>query len=213
MVSLAGAGSSALSIGIMIIIGLMTVSIVGGGLYLYFKWKRYKEFNCVVWERDGFGQLTQTSDKAGIFVDSKTKNKRFFLKKFNVGLSPDNVPYLPSSNGQPKTVYLLRTGLKNFQFITPRVTAEGITLSVGEEDVNWAINSYERAKKMFNSDKLLQYMPYIAIAFVSIIILVIFIYFFKDFAVLKDMAIAMKEAAQAMHPVAASGTATSGAVI
>ena len=43
----------------------------------------------------------------------------------------------------------------------------------------------------------MQYLPFMMLAFVSIIILVMFIYFFKEFDTLKDVAIALKEAALA----------------
>jgi len=196
MVSVASVTSTALNIGIMLLGGLLFCGIVGGALWLYLKKKRYSEYKCVVWERDGFGQLNETYDKAGIFVDNKTKNKRFFLKKANVGLNADNVPYIPSKR---KIVYLLRTGLKNFQFIKPNISNPSINLDVGEEDVNWAINAYDRQKKLFNQNILMQYLPFIALAFTSIIILIIFIYFFKDFSVLKDVALALKEASQAQQ--------------
>ena len=205
----AGFGSGALNFAIII----FSICFIGGVLFfatrLYLKWKQYNEFNCVVWEVDKFGQKMESGDKAGIFIDPKTKNKRFFMKKANVGLNPDNVPYMPTTSkgffSSNKTVYLLKEGLKNFKYIIPNISNPEITLSVGEEDINWAINDYERQKRLFDTNKLLQFMPYIAIAFVSIIILIIFIYFFKDFAVLKDVAIALKEAAQAMAQ-ASSGT-------
>ena len=94
-------------------------------------------------------------------------------------------------------VWLYRTGLKNFQYVDLNITPNpGATITVGEEDVNWAINAYERQKKLFSTTLLMQLMPFIMLAFVSIIILIIFIYFFKEFSTLKDMAVAMGEAAQ-----------------
>ena len=199
MADLAAIGSSVLLVIVLILSGLVAVGLIGGSLWFYKNWKRYNEYICVVWERDGFGQLTESSDKAGIFVDPKTKNKRFFLKKGNVGLDPDNVPYLPSiGKGSPKTVYLLRTGLKNYHFITPKINDLNISLEVGEEDVNWSINAYDRQKKLFDQNKFMQFLPFIALAFVSIIILVIFIYFFREFSTLKDMALAFKEASKSL---------------
>jgi len=196
MVDLTSVADTALNIGIMVLSILIGGGFLGGSLWFYLKQRRYKEYKCIIWERDGFGQLNETYDRAGIFVDKKTNNKRFFLKKANVGLNPDNIPYIP---GKTKIVYLLRLGLKNFRFLHHNPKGDGMELIVGEEDVNWAINAYERQKKLFNTNMLLQYLPFIALAFTSIIILIIFIYFFKDFAVLKDVAIALKEAAQAMH--------------
>lgn len=196
MVDLAGLGNNVLTFAILTISILIFGGIAIGAYYLYSKWKKYQQFTCVIWERDGFGQMTETYDQAGVFVDLKTKAKRLYLKKNKVSLNPDDIPYLPGKG--KKVIYLLRTGLKNFYYIKPNIQTDDINFSVGEEDVNWAINDFERQKKMFDQNALLQYLPFIALAFVSIIIVVIFIYFFKDFAVLRDVAQGLKEAAQAL---------------
>jgi uncharacterized membrane protein len=186
--------NNSLLVGIIIIVAVVFLTIVGVVYWLWMQKKRYSQFRCIVWERDGFGQLKMLFDDAGIFVDKKTNNKRFFMKRANVGLEPDNIPYLPSDTGV-KYVFLLRTGLKNFTFIRPNIGPQGdVVLKVGEEDVNWAINAYERQKKIFQQSTFMQYLPFIALAFVSIIILIVFIYFFKDFGVLRDAAVALKEA-------------------
>lgn len=179
---------------VVLILGIVLIAGICFGLYFIVKrYKQYNQFRCVVWGRDAFGQVTETIDKAGIFVDLKTKNKRFFMKKANVGLNPDNVPYIQS--GKHKIVYILRTGLKNFQFIKPDIKHETFSIEVGEEDVNWAVNAYERQKKAFGSSMLMQILPFIALAFTSIIILIIFMQLFKKLDVLKDIAVALKDAA------------------
>lgn len=171
----------------------LLILIIGGllvlGVWLFIKWKKYSQFKCVIWGRDAFGNIRQTVDDAGIFVDSKTKNKRFFLRKANVGLEPDDIPVVGK-----KTVYLLRTGLKNFRFIKPSFDDGVFGINVSEEDVNWAVNAYERQKRLFNQNILMQYLPFMLLGFVSIVILIIFIYFFKNFDVLKDVALELKEA-------------------
>lgn len=192
MVDFASMGSTALNLGVMLGSILIVVGVCTTGVVLFLKWKRFSAFSCRVWEMDGFGQWCETVDKAGIFVDSKTKNKRFFLKKNNVGLSPDNVPYIPSAGA--KIVYLLKTGLKNFRFIHVRPANPSVVLSVTEEDVNWAVNAYERQKKIFSQDKFMQYLPFMILAFVCVIILIIFIYFFKNFDTLKEVAEAFRDA-------------------
>ena len=199
---MSGVGDIAVNI-LILLFGLIFIGGVCFGLFLLVRRrKQYNQFKCIIWGRDAFGQLTETTDKAGIFVDTKTKNKRFFLKKAHVGLNPDNVPYIQS--GKVKIVYLLRTGLKNFQFIRPLI-ADNFSIDVGEEDVNWAVNAYERQKKVFGSSMLLQYMPFIVLAFVSIIVLVIFMNLFKKFDVLGEIAASMSQAATAMAQ-AQSGT-------
>lgn len=190
-------------IGALIIFVLL---IVGVAAWLFFKKNLYTQFTCIVWERDGFGQMNMLFDQAGIFVDKKTNNKRFFMKKANVGLEPDNVPYIPGPGGK-KFVFLTRHGLKNFRFIKPNVDPKGlVSFKVGEEDVNWAINSYEKAKKIFQQNGLLAYMPFIALAFVSLVILILFIYLFRNFDSLVAAAEALKAAAEALQAAKAGTT-------
>lgn len=190
---LASVGSGALNVGMIAVTLVIVVVIFGVAYFAFIQNKRYKEYRVVIWERDLFGNTQQTFDDAGVFVDKKTLNKRFFLRRSNVGLEPDNIPYVRMPNGK-KLVYLVRRGLKNFQFIKPVIADTGFKFQVTEEDVNWAVNSYERQKKLFQSNTLMQLLPFILLAFVSVIILVMFIYFFKDFGVLKEVALAFKDA-------------------
>ena len=201
-------GSIALRITILVISIIVVGGFMGVATFAYLKWRRFSQFACKVFERDGFGQMKLLNDRAGIFVDAKTKNKRFFMKKFSVGLEPDNIPYI--QDGKRKVVYLLRTGLKNFHFIRFNISNPSVYLSVGEEDVNWAINAYERQKKLFSQSLLMQLLPFMLIAFVSIIILVMFIYFFKEFATLKLMAVALREAAASIAQASSGTTVISG---
>lgn len=207
MVNVSAITSGVLNVGVMITVMIL---ILGGIVLLYLlsrRLKRYSQFKCIIFYKDGFGQEVQEYDRAGIFVDGKTKNKRLFLQKNNVGLDPNNIPVIADGKGK-KTVYLFRHGLKNFQYIKFRMS-ETFNVIVGEEDVNWAINAYERCKVMFSQTLLMQLLPFLAIAFVSIIILIIFIYFFKNFDVLRDVAVNLKEAAQAIAQ-ANSGTTVIG---
>lgn len=191
--------TGALNVFVIGFIIVIILAIVGVGAYMHFRRNLYNQYKCIVWERDGFGQLRMLFDDAGIFVDRKTNNKRFFMKKANVGLEPDNIPYLAGAGGK-KYVFLTRHGLKNFRFIKPNVDNNGlVTLKVGEEDVNWAINSYEKQKKIFQQNTLLAYLPFIALAFVSLVILVLFIYLFRNFGALTDAATALRDAAVALQ--------------
>ena len=191
--SIARIGNQVLNVGIIVIVAAVILGILGVAFWFYLKWRKYQQFTCRIWEKDGFGQLNETIDKAGVFVDKKTHNKRLFLKKHNVGLNPDSIPYIPTKKG--KIIYLFKTGLKNFSYVKPTLSNPSLSLQVGEEDVNWAVNTYERQKKLFAPNTLLQYMPFILLGFVSIIILVIFIYFFKNFEVLEQVAVAFNDAA------------------
>lgn len=203
--TLTNVGGGAVNVVVIVIFAVIVLGIVGALAWSYLRAKRYKEYTCIVWSRNGFGQLQQHIDHAGVFMDKKTNNIRLFLKNANVGLSPDDIPYLPGPQGQ-RYIYLYRKGLKNFFFLRPDVSMDGVNIKVGEEDVNWSVNSYEKAKKLFSASTLLQYMPFIALAFVSIIILVMFIYFFKDFKVLREVAVALQAAAEAMRTASAGTT-------
>ena len=203
--ALATYGSGALNILLIGFLAIIVISVIVLALVVWKRNKLYSEYKAIIWYRDGFGQLQQQHDTGGVFVDRKTQNKRLFLRKANVGLSPDEIPFLSGPKGV-KYVYLYQRGLKNFLYLRPDVNMDSVAMEVGEEDVNWAINAYERQKKLFQSNMLLQYMPFIALAFTSIIILIVFIYFFKDFDVLKEMAEALKAAAQSIAQ-ASSGTA------
>lgn len=192
-------GSGALNIGITLIVVLVAVGVIIGFMMLMKNAKKFKQFKVIIYAKDTFGQIKQEYDVAGIFIDKTTRNKRLFLKKNAVGLNPDSIPYISDGKGI-KTIYLYKKGLKNFQFIHVSVNKEtdAIRTNVGEEDVNWAVNSYERAKKAFTQTILMQYLPFIVLAFVSIVILIMFLYFFQQFSVLKELGVALKEASQAL---------------
>lgn len=179
------------------------IVVLGAGIlvaiYLYMQnQKKYDQFDCIIFFRDAFGVMQQTTDKAGIFIDKITGNKRFWLKAFNVGLSPDNVKYV-YCNGRKK-VYLFKKGLKNFSFLKINVANENqIKLEATEEDVNWAINEYQKCKSLDNKANWQQWLPYISLAITAIVILMLFVWFFKQFPILKEVAEALKIAAQALQ--------------
>jgi hypothetical protein len=174
----------------------MVVLVLGGGMaaatWAYMGFRRYKQFVCRVWSKDAFGQLVETKDDAGIFVDRKTKNKRLFLRKAKVGLRCDKVPYVPVGN--KKVIYLLRTGLKNFRFIDLKISNPDVKLKVGEEDVN----AYAKQKAIFSQNLWLQYLPFITIAFVTIVIMVTFIFFFRKLDTLEQFGLHLENMAKAI---------------
>lgn len=185
MVSIEGVGDYLLNLMVLGISVLIGGAVLVGGFYLFKKWKQHKEYKIVIWQLNGFGQPEIVRDTGGVYVDKKTNAKRLFLRKTKVDLGADQIPYLPDGKG--RVVYLRKYGLKNFRYIYPKFDREHMVFEVGEEDVNWALNSYERGKKAFSMDKLLQYMPYIALGFVAIIVLIISIYIIKQWSVLTQV--------------------------
>jgi hypothetical protein len=70
-------GTAAIILGITLVVLL----IIGVCLWLWFRRKRYSQFKVVLFEKDGFGQWNYKIDRAGIFLDRRTNNKRLFLEK------------------------------------------------------------------------------------------------------------------------------------
>jgi len=182
----------------VLIIGIIFLGAVAYGVtFFLMQHRKYSQYKIIIWDKDG----NEETDEGGIFVDKKTNNKRLFLRKNNVGLSPDNIPY--KRQGNKKIIYMLREGLKNFRYIDVRVGEDKININVTEEDVNWAINSYERQKKLFQNSLLMQLAPFLALGFVSLVILIIFIYFFREFKTLKGVAEAFAKAASELAKASA----------
>lgn len=199
---LAGMAGKAVTIIVLILGGLIALGLLGLGAWWFKRWYRWRQYKVVVMEVDSTGTLIrQRSDWAGVFVDSKTKHKRFFIKGGNVSLNADDVPIVPGTN----KVYVVRHGRDHRFLRFNRLRPTDVRLEIGEDDVNWGIETYERQKKMFDKARFLQYMPYIMMGFTTVIILIIFIYFFKDFAVLKEVAVSLKEAA---HEIAQAKAGT-----
>lgn len=194
----------------MIIVGLIAVAFIGTIFYFFMKKKKHGEsYKVIIYSQDGFGQITQRNDTATIHVDSVTKNKRLFVKNANVGLEADKIPYTMGSKGE-KTVYLLQTGLKNFRFITVEIDVPLIDLKVGEEDVNWALNEFDRSIKMFESKNFLkEWGPYIMFLISVFAIVILLILLFNKFSVIESASQNLKEAAQYIAQ-AKSGTIVMG---
>lgn len=188
-------GNSAVGLVVLIIVVLILVGIAVAVTLAVMQTRRYKQFNVIIWQKDGFGQFAQKRDQGGIFVDKKTGNKRLFLQNAGVGLSPDNVPYLSTASGA-KYIYLLQTGLKNFRFLKPDISNDFINFTVGEEDVNWAVNDFDAVKKRFNSNWLQQYLPFIILGFTIMVMLIMFIYIFNKLPLFLEIAKEMKNVAE-----------------
>lgn len=158
--------------------------------------------------KDGvFNLLYITKDKAGIFFDRVTKNRLFFLKKNRVGMNPDKVPYQKTPKG--RMVFLIRYGFKNYAFTNPTVTNPAINFPIGDEDLNWALNAYERGKKVFTNSLFFQLIPYIGLIILGFFMLVIFVWLFRKLDILADVAVQMNEAAKELAK-AKAGTIVSG---
>jgi len=158
---------------------LLLGGAVGIAYFLSFYYRRQKRYKYIVriFNKDATGQvIQQPDDKGGIFLDKKTQYRLFKLKKNKFGLDPDEIPYILNSMGK-KIVYLLQTGLKNYQFLTPALSDNpGLVFNVQDEDVAWAINAWERYRNPYKNQFLEKIMPFIGMAFVFIVVVVALYY-------------------------------------
>jgi hypothetical protein len=171
--------------------------------------KRYTH-TCVILESIGGKNLVVDTDEGGISIDPKTNNKRFFLKKGNVGLDPDSIPWFPRKDGKP-IVFLLKFGLKNYKYVNMKFfDSDSYKIEVGEEDVNWALNSYARAKALFNTTLLQQILPYIGIMLMGIFIVIMLVIVFNKISVLNDVAVALQHVADTLIQLKSGTTVLPG---
>jgi len=184
----------------------MYLAIFAGLAYAaaYF-FNRFKRYNYIVriFNRDATGHIVQQpDDKGGIFLDKKTSYRLFLLRKNKFGLDPDEIPYILTSKGR-KLVYLIQTGLKNFQFLKPDISSNpGLVFNVQDEDVAWALNAYVRHKAIFQNNIWQQIMPFLGMTFVFVTVMISLYWVFQNLGTLQGVADAMKEAAMAMKDVA-----------
>lgn len=201
-------------IGILFIIGVMI-----GVYFLLMYMRRYSQFKVIIWDNDGFGNIREKYDQGGIFVDKKTNTKRLWLRKANIGLDCEYVPYIPAEKstmfGMSKSivniVYLIKIGEKNYRYLKPKFDAQNFGVKVSDEDVNWAINDYEKAKAIYNKEGLMKYLPAIVFVVVIVVIMIILISFFKEMGTMKDVASSFKATAEIMakvYNVQMNGTST-----
>jgi hypothetical protein len=175
----------------------LLAAALGWGLFLVYNWwKKFQQYSVIVFEKDSFGKVHAQHDKAGVFVDKVTNYKLLFLQKRKIGLSCDDIPFVPMEKGR-RCIFLVKTGEKNYRFVHVNFSLDKINFMVGEEDFNWAENAWERVKKTFGNKNFLEkYGPYILFSITIVIIMIIFIYFFKNFEVLKEVAVAFQKAAE-----------------
>lgn len=185
MVDVAGVNLSGVGNGIMnfamLMAGILILIAIAVVLFIYMRnRKKYSEYHVVVKQLDSNGNVIETWDKGGVFVDKLTQHKRLFLKKGKVGLNCNNVPYtiaITPKGKVMKMVYLVKTGEKNYKFIHENIDKDIIKYTVGEEDVNWSVTEYEKVKNTVGKNSFLEkYAPYIMFVVSILLFFIIVIY-------------------------------------
>lgn len=186
---------------LVIIILAVMVSLIW---YFAGQAKRYKQFTCIIFSKDAFGNAIREIDGAGIFTDKTTNMKRFFIRKANIGLDPDKVKYVLSSDGKTKYVYLRKYGLKNYAFydLTKLLSDDNPELKVTDQDVNWALQEFRKHKALDNKNFWSQYGTYIIWGFAVISTLVLFALLLQKFEILQSVASSISSAANELKQAA-----------
>lgn len=186
---------------VIIVAGI--IFLIVASVAVFFIYRRAKHpISCVVWEYDkSSNKLRETYDKAGIFT--KAGMKLFYLLKGKAGLNPDNTTYMENSKGK-RIAYLFKLGSKNYRFINPHFKSNpGFALTVGEEDLNWAISDYNRHKNVIEGKNLLmQILPWVGIFFVGMVFFILIVYIIQKFDVLADTAGSINTAADSLRQAA-----------
>jgi flagellar basal body-associated protein FliL len=191
--------AGAANVGIIILVGLVIIGVAVFIIWMIHQSRKWKQFEVRVWMIDAFGQVMESKDKGGIFINKITNAKRFYVKNCKADLPPDNIPIIPI--GKKRIVYIRQVGQKNFEYVYPSKIYEDKALNVvSEQDVNWAINDFMKHKETFSKNSWLQYLPFIALGVVAVVIMIIFIYFFKKLDVLEAMSANFLEAAKVLNP-------------
>lgn len=157
------------------IFGLM-LFLIGGVIFLaiifviykIYKWNAQFTDTVLVLKKDNLGNIVGEWDRGGACFDVQSKHRLWFLKSGIGGLDPDKKPFISTKKGV--FVIVFKQGLKALHYVTPIVNEKGdMELKVSDQEISWAINAYERSKKILFWDRLKEFLPYIA-AFMFMVI-------------------------------------------
>lgn len=162
--------------------------------------RRLWVYDVVYLNMDG---ITGGKDLGAVYVDKQTNMKMFFLKNLKAGLNPNNIPW--KLVGNRKVVYLIRTGQKTFRYINWKFNADTLITEVGEEDVNTAIQDFEKQKFYLGKQSMAHMLAFGAFIVISLVIMVMIIFVLNKFDTLLDLGEALKETAQILREMK-SGT-------
>jgi len=207
MINLSGTGDVIQELMVFLFIILIVGIILAIAVIKYIKWRKYKEFKCIIWDVSG-GPLKEVFDRAGIFEDKTLKIKRFYLEKGRVGLPPDKVPYIQVGN--KKEVYLVKYSMKDYRFLTVEINPEMVKFNVTEEDVNWAVETLENQNRLFDFNNWKNFLPLIIMGLIAIGIVIMVIYVVRNFDILKDVALNLKQTAEILAQKEAGTVVVSG---
>jgi hypothetical protein len=103
----------------------------------------------------------------------------------------------------------LKYGLKELRPISFSISNPDFTYKVGEVDLNWMIDDFNRNTLMFKTTSWLQQLlPFIIFGVLVFGVLILFYFLFQKFDVLQDVAVNLNAAAKQLAAVNANGGTT-----
>jgi flagellar basal body-associated protein FliL len=196
--SLAGALGEQLINWVFLGLQILIIAVAGGFIY-WFGFKKVNYKTKVLVADTTTSPETYYFDRGAIVKDGKTNRNLFRLLKSGVGLDPDGMTKRLLPRGI--MTFVGKYGFKNFAFINPSVSNPGMDMICSHADVTHAINQYDRSKKMYGNNLLMQILPYAGLAFLVLGFILMMYFVTKKFDVLADVASSLKEAAYAMREV------------
>lgn len=187
-----------------VLIGLFIIAILGVAGWWWWNNLRYKH-TVLIYDSTISGGGFYTT-KGGAFVDRKTKNKLYYLKNDKkAGLDPAKPTFIHMNNRTAAFVFKRENGGYSWGDLNFTVNSPAtLNLSAGDVDVNAAINHYDNGVKSFNNKfDTLQIVGFSIFGITIIGVVVMMFFLFKKFDVLADVAVSLKDAANAL---ASSGT-------
>jgi hypothetical protein len=176
---------------------IIAVGIIAYVTYYFMRKKRYGQYRIEILDRDENGNVYKDYDRAGVFLDKKTGLRLLFLEKARIGLNPNNIPFVSSREKSGflikkeviiKTVYLRRIGVNNYVFIHVKVNPDNTIISVGEEDLNNAVQEMSKIRRKYDKKSWWDDNKPIIVWIITImIIMIIMLVLFNKFGILETV--------------------------
>lgn len=195
MVELAGFAAGALDLVVKTGLVMGFAGAAGIGMWILNSRLKYK-FHCTTFTFDSSKNVITEFDRGGVFTEGRTNHKRFWMKKKKgYSFDPDQIKFVAGPKGS-KQAFFVKYGEKDIRPLNMNLQPNpGVSVQIGEPDLNWFLSEKARWDKVIFPNKLLQWLPWIGLFFVGTIFLIIMVSLLNKFDILNDIAINLKESA------------------
>jgi len=201
------------------VVGILLFAIIVGGISLVVIIKKrdanYKDM-VVIWRRNQEKQEGKKDmpiivgiDRGAVLYDKKIKQWTYHIKKWNINLGMEegkgggttqidedrdlDIPSIPWEGGR-NCVFVEQLGSRKAAIAKPFLFSGEVKVIVSQADVAEAKRAFELAVKTFGKkpNMMLQMLPFIIACVLTLVLLIVLI---QKFEILKDVALALKDAA------------------